>query len=414
MGKQRTGTDNCVTGFAFRLAGDAAMICLSSRPQASAACPTATAARLARRRARAWLLAAALATAAAVLAAPPAAAQPASGGAPAGPTIVPFQPMTPGARPLSPRRAAGTPVAELAPVLLDTVVRVEAKVPGDAMSAESLGPRRVGTGVLLDRTTVLTIGYLLLEADEVEVVTATGKRIPASVAGYDHQSGLGLVQTALPLEDARPIELGDSDAIAEMQRVLTLGHGEPAPTELTVVSRKDFAGRWEYLLEKAIFTFPPVNNWSGAALFGPDGRLVGVGSLLVNDAASERRGVPGNLFVPVNALKPILADLLANGRRSGPAQPWLGVTTEVVQGNLIVSKVTKDGPADRAGLVAGDVILSVGTDKVSNQSDFYRNVWKLGPAGVTVPLRVLKSGDVQEVSVQSIDRMAMLRKPKGV
>jgi S1-C subfamily serine protease len=124
--------------------------------------------------------------------------------------------------------------------------------------------------------------------------------------------------------------------------------------------------------------------------------------------------VPGNLFVPVNALKPILADLLANGRRSGPAQPWLGVTTEVVQGNLIVSKVTRDGPADRAGLVAGDVILSVGTDKVSNQSDFYRNVWKLGPAGVTVPLRVLKSGDVQEVSVQSIDRMAMLRKPKGV
>ena len=168
------------------------------------------------------------------------------------------------------------------------------------------------------------------------------------------------------------------------------------------------------VLRLAIFTFPPVNNWSGAALFGQDGRLVGVGSLLVNDAASERRGVPGNLFVPVNLLKPILADLLANGRRSGPAQPWLGVTTEVVQGNLIVSKVTKDGPADLAGLEAGDVIVGVGADKVTNQPDFYRYVWKLGPAGVTVPLRVLKSGDVQEVGVKSIDRMATLRKPKGV
>jgi S1-C subfamily serine protease len=327
---------------------------------------------------------------------------------------VPFHSLPPAVEATAPRRGVGQPVVELGAVMLDTVVRVEAKVPGDAQSAESLGPRRIGTGVLLDQTTVLTIGYLLIEADEVVVTTTSGKRIPGSVAGYDHQSGLGLVQTALPLEDARPIELGDSDAIEAMQRVVTLGHGEPAPTELTVVSRKPFAGSWEYLLESGIFTFPPVNNWSGAALFGQDGRLVGVGSLLVNDAASERRGVPGNLFVPVNLLKPILADLLANGRRSGPAQPWLGVTTEVVQGNLIVSKVTKDGPADRAGLEAGDVIVGVGAEKVTNQPDFYRYVWKLGPAGVTVPLRVLKSGDVQEVGVKSIDRMATLRKPKGV
>ena len=399
------------------------MFCQSSRPQAIAARPFASGPWPAIRSrpaigrpARGQLVAASLAAgtvalAAALLAAPPAAAQ-----APASPapSIVPFHPVPPAARPAAPRRGIGQPVAELAAVLMNTVVRVEAKVPGDAQSAESLGPRRVGTGVLLVRTTVLTIGYLLIEADVVVVTTAAGKRIPGSVAGYDHQSGLGLVQTALPLEDARPIELGDSDAIAAAQRVLTLGHGEPAPTELTVVSRKPFAGSWEYLLENAIFTFPPVNNWSGAALFGPDGRLVGVGSLLVNDAASERRGVPGNLFVPVNLIKPILADLLTNGRRSGPAQPWLGVTTEVVQGNLIVSNVTKDGPADRAGLAAGDVIVAVGAEKITSQSDFYRHVWKLGPAGVTVLLRVLKSGDVQEVAVKSTDRMTTLRKPSGV
>jgi S1-C subfamily serine protease len=299
------------------------------------------------------------------------------------------------------------------PSLQSTVVRVETKVVENSETAASLGAQRSGTGVLIDKSTVLTIGYLLLEADEVELVTPSGKRIPGSVAGYDAVSGFGLVHSALPL-DGQPLELGDSDAVTEMQRVLTLGHGEPAPTELLVVSRKPFAGSWEYVLDSAIFTFPPVNNWSGAALIGQDGKLVGIGSLLVNDAANDRKGVPGNLFVPVNLLKPILEDLLANGRRSGPAQPWLGISTEVVQGNLIVAKVTRGGPADQAGLVAGDVIVGIGNDKVDNQTDFYRNIWKRGPAGVTVPLRVLKSGDVREVAVKSMDRMNLLRKPQGV
>ena len=314
--------------------------------------------------------------------------------------------------PAAPPGPAETAPAD-APALLSTVVRIEAKVPENSETAASLGARRSGTGVLIDQSTVLTIGYLLLEADEVELVTASGKRIPGSVAGYDHISGFGLIHSALPL-DGLPLELGDSDAVTEMQRVLTLGHGEAVPTELLVVSRKPFAGSWEYVLDSAIFTFPPVNNWSGAALIGQDGRLVGIGSLLVNDAASERKGVPGNLFVPVNLLKPILKDLRANGRRSGPAQPWLGISTEVVQGNLIVAKVTRGGPADQAGLAAGDVIVGVGADKVHNQSDFYRNVWKHGPAGVTVPLRVLKAGDVKEVAVKTMDRMSLLRKPRGV
>jgi S1-C subfamily serine protease len=210
------------------------------------------------------------------------------------------------------------------------------------------------------------------------------------------------------------LAFGDSDSVSERERVLTLGHGEALPTELMVISRRPFAGSWEYVLDDAIFTFPPVNNWSGSALIGQDGRLVGIGSLLVNDAASPRSGVPGNLFVPINLLKPILGDLLANGRPSGPAQPWLGVATEVVQGNLIVARVTQGGPADQAGLAAGDIILGVGSERVDNQSDFYRHIWKHGPAGVTVPLRVLKSGDVKVVSVKTMDRMAMMRKPRGV
>lgn len=297
--------------------------------------------------------------------------------------------------------------------LLTTVVRIEVKAAPEAETASSLGARRSGTGVLIDKSTVLTIGYLLLEADELELVTPAGKRIPASVAGYDPVSGFGLVHSILPL-DGEPLELGDSDAVTEMQKVITLGHGEGVPTELLVVSRKPFTGSWEYVLDSAIFTYPPVNNWSGAALIAADGKLIGIGSLLVNDAATDRPGVPGNLYVPVNLLKPILKDLLATGRRAGPAQPWMGISTEVVQGNLIVSRVTRGGPADEAGLTVGDVIVSVQGDRVDNQSDFYRNVWKRGPAGVTVALRVLKRGDVRDVEVKTADRMEVMRKPRGV
>jgi len=325
------------------------------------------------------------------------------------------QERPPAAAPAGPGDLSNIPPERLQDLyaLLTTVVRVEVKAAQEAESASSLGARRSGTGVLIDKSTVLTIGYLLLEADELELVTPAGKRIPASVAGYDPVSGFGLIHSILPI-DGEPLELGDSDSVAEMQKVLTLGHGEGVPTELLVVSRKPFAGNWEYALDSGIFTYPPVNNWSGAALISADGKLVGIGSLLVNDAASGRPGIPGNLYVPVNLLKPILKDLLATGRRAGPPQPWLGVSTEVVQGNLIVSKVTRGGPADEAGLAVGDVIVSVGDARVDNQSDFYRSIWKVGPAGVTVPLRVLKSGDVKEVAVKTIDRMSRLRKPAGV
>jgi S1-C subfamily serine protease len=294
-----------------------------------------------------------------------------------------------------------------------SIVRVNAKVPEDAGSSQTLGPDRVGTGIILDARTVLTIGYVTLEADAVMVTTASGKRIPASVAGYDHATGFGLVRTAVAL-DGKPLPLGDSDAVSEKQKVLTLGHGEPEATEIFVLSRKPFAAGWEYLIERPIYTFPPVNNWSGAALITADGTLVGVGSLIVNDASPSQKGVPGNLFVPVNLLKPIMADLLANGRRSAGVQPWLGMTTEDVRGNLMVTRLARNGPAENAGVNVGDIVVGVGGDRIGEQADFYRKVWKVGPAGANIPLRLLKGGEVREVTVKSIDRFDFLRKATGI
>lgn len=296
---------------------------------------------------------------------------------------------------------------------ISSVVKVQTRALESVQSAASLGTARSGSGVILDERLVLTIGYLLLEVETVEVTTASGRKVPGSVAGYDHASGLGLVRTALPMDGER-LDLGDSDQITERQKVLTLGQGEDEATELLVVSRKPFTGSWEYLLERPIFTFPPVNNWSGAALISEDGRLVGIGSLIVNDAAGDRSGVPGNLFVPVNLLKPILAELLANGRRSTGVQPWLGMNTEMVRGNLMVTRVSKSGPADLAGVDPGDIVLGVAGEKISDQADFYRRVWKQGPPGTPVPLRILKSGEMKEIPVRSIDRMEILAKPAGV
>ncbi|HWS75657.1 MAG TPA: S1C family serine protease [Quisquiliibacterium sp.] len=329
--------------------------------------------------------------------------------------------LAPAARAAPPAGAAGEATPEVGTGIgrdasarvRDAMVRVDAHAIAGAASSDTLGPRRVGSGVIIAPQLVLTIGYLLLETEDVDVTTASGRRIPATVAGYDHASGFGLLRSALPL-DGKVLALGDSDRVSESQVLLTIGHGEPELTRLLVVSRKPFVGSWEYLLERPIYTYPPVNNWSGSALVDEGGRLVGIGSLIVGDAAADRRGVPGNLFVPVSLLKPILADLVASGRRQGPAQPWLGLGTETVRGRLMVARVSRDGPAAEAGLAPGDIVLGVGGEAVSDQADFYRRLWRLGPAGTEVTLRVLRGGTVQEIRLRSVDRMETLARPSGV
>jgi serine protease Do len=297
--------------------------------------------------------------------------------------------------------------------LTSSVVKIETRAISDSQSAETLGRSRSGSGVIIESQLVLTIGYLLLEADTVDVLTASGKRIPASVAGYDHSTGFGLVRTALPV-DGTHIVLGDSDKVIEKQKVFTIGHGETEATELAVVSRKPFSGNWEYLIDKPFFTFPPVNNWSGAALLNEEGALIGIGSLIVNDAAAEKKGIPGNMFVPTNLLKPILADLLASGRRTGLVQPWLGMTTEIVRGVLLVQRVSSKGPADMAGIAKGDIVIGVGNKPVADQTDFYKKVWSTGSAGSEITLKVLQGGELKDVKVKSIDRMDFIKKPSGI
>ena len=291
------------------------------------------------------------------------------------------------------------------------VVTVHAQALGNARTTDSLGTQRTGSGVLIAPSgLVLTIGYLILEADQVEITDANGRSLPASVVAYDHATGFGLLRPFGPL-GPKPIKLGASGDIAKLDHLMiAAGGGEGGVSVATVVSRRTFAGYWEYLIDGAIFTAPPRVDHSGAALINKDGELVGIGSLFVMDAMTPGERLPGNMFVPIDLLKPILAELIETGRQKAGRRPWIGVSSVEDDGRLKVMRVTPEGPADKAGIRAGDIILSVGSEKVRGLPDFYRRLWASGEPGVEVPLTVLQGADLMDMRVHSIDRLDFLRK----
>lgn len=299
---------------------------------------------------------------------------------------------------------------------LDAVVQIDAVVPHEARTAAGLGTRRQGSGVVIDDGgLILTIGYLILEAAEVWVRGASSGRVAAQIVAYDHESGFGLVRAERALE-ASPIELGESAGLRPMQPLLVVSRtGELEAAGVYMVDRREFAGYWEYLLEDAIFTSPPHAQFGGAALLDQGGRLVGIGSLFVGDAGQQGgRPVPGNMFVPIDHLAPIMGELLASGRRQTPPRPWLGLILEEHQGRVFVTRVTPDGPAEAAGMMPQDMILGVGGEPVEGLADFYRKVWASGSAGIEVPLDVLRGVRTETTVVRSSDRYSHLRLDPGL
>jgi S1-C subfamily serine protease len=294
--------------------------------------------------------------------------------------------------------------------LVDAVVLVESMAFADARSNDTLGRERSGSGILIDaRGYVLTIGYLVIEAESIAVTNAKERKVPAALAAYDHATGFALLKLLVPL-DAKPLPLGDSSVLRERDVVMALPFGGPQAAHLArVVSKRPFTGSWEYLLEEAIFIAPPLRQWAGAALIGRDLKLAGVGSLLVRDALGNGEVSNGNMFVPIDILKPILADMIAGGKRKGAGRPWLGMSTESLHGMLVVTRVSPEGPAATAGVEPGDIVVGVANAEVKSQAELYRKVWGLGDAGVKVPLRVRRGSADREVVVNSIERTSYFR-----
>jgi len=289
-----------------------------------------------------------------------------------------------------------------------SVVAIRATVPDDAFTANALGTRREGSGVVIrDDGLVLTIGYLITEAEEVWLTDQHGRVVPAHALAYDQESGFGLVQALSPLGlpavvfgDAQKAHIGDPVALVD-------GIGQKVSAH--IVTKQEFAGYWEYLLDEAIFIAPAHPSWGGAALFDKDGKLLGVGSLrLQMSRAGEVADI--NMVVPINLLPPILDDLLTRGQVAKPPRPWLGAFSAESNGVVVVMSVAEGGPAAKAGLRQGDIISDVRDGEVDGLADFYRKLWQ-NPAGAEIPLRVVRDGRETWLRVKSADRNSFLKKP---
>ena len=303
--------------------------------------------------------------------------------------------------------------------VIRAIVGISALIPEDARTAEHLGVLRSGNGVVIDDDgLVLTIGYLMMEAESAAVTNAEGQLVPAVPIAYDHRTGFGLLRATQPL-GLKPVKLGNSADLAEGAPVIIISKGGQVPVMAArVSSRREFAGYWEYLLDRAIFTVPFNPQYGGAALIDADGRLVGIGSLAVNDAGPGKKLVPGNMFVPIDVLKPILSDLVKKGRSPAPANPWLGVYANENNGRVFVARVAVGGPAHDAGIKPGDIIMGIGGKLVKGMADFYRKIWARGSAGVEIPVDVIPVGstsfEIRKVTVKSRDRLDWLKLNKGI
>jgi S1-C subfamily serine protease len=294
-----------------------------------------------------------------------------------------------------------------------SVVKLRAVVPEDAFTAGILGSERVGNGIVISPDgLILTIGYLITEATDVWLTVPDGPELAGHALAYDQVTGFGLV---LPLEnpDIAPLELGSSEAVCVGDLAQVVSSPEfSEPQAVRVVARREFAGAWEYLLEGAIFTAPAHPHWSGSALIGEDGRLVGLGSLLVRETVSGEE-TNANMFVPIDLLKPILHDLMHRGRAGRRSRPWLGVYAVEVTGRVYVTGVAEGSPAQVSDIREGDLISHVGDREVATLADFYRHLWSLGPAGVGVPLTTIRGGTNLHLTVRSVDRSDLLKRPQA-
>jgi S1-C subfamily serine protease len=294
---------------------------------------------------------------------------------------------------------------------LTSLVGLRAIIPADAFTADTLGTERSGNGVLIRDGVVLTIGYLITEAETVWLHLADGRAVPGHVLAYDQETGFGLVQAlarlelpALPIGQSKSAKVGDAVVVAG-------AGGRKHSVVARIAAKQEFAGNWEYVLDEAIFTAPAHPFWGGTAMIGPSGELLGIGSLQVQQVRETGTPEPLNMIVPIDILKPILEDLLTLGRPNHPPRPWLGLNATEVDDKVVIARVSTGGPARRANLRTGDVVLAVADTEVSDLAGFFRKVWSLGKAGVEVPLTIYRDGRTFEARVTSGDRNRFLKGP---
>lgn len=299
----------------------------------------------------------------------------------------------------------------------DAVVALQVMATEGATSVENLGRQRTGSGVVIGPDgLILTIGYLLLEAETIEVLTQDDRRLPARQVAYDLATGFALVRPLVPLPGIEPVPLAGVAALQPGEPLLAAvgGSGGTEVAFTRLVATRPFSGNWEYHIDVALFTSPPIANHSGASLFNRNGELIGIGSLLVREAGGPNRSLPGNMFVPVELLRPVLAEMQSTGRTRASVRPWLGLSSFERDGHVQVVRVDRSGPALEAGLQPGDVVLAIDGVEVHTLEAFYKKLWQRPAADAEIELTVRQGLEVRRIKVHAIDRMQTLRKPEGI
>jgi S1-C subfamily serine protease len=296
---------------------------------------------------------------------------------------------------------------------ISAVVGLRTQVPEDAFTAQTLGTERAGNGVVIgERGLVLTIGYLITEAESIWLTPSIGPPVPGHALAYDQETGFGVVQ-ALAALDLPTLPIGSSSAAKIGDRVVVAGFGgRQRSVASRIVARQEFAGYWEYVLDEAIFTAPAHPNWGGTALIGATGELLGIGSLQLEQGRDKGSSGHLNMIVPIDLIKPIKDDLLRNGRRNQPPRPWLGLFAAEVEDRIVIIGLADRGPAQRAGLRTGDVVLMVGGARIDSLAGMFRRVWALGQAGVEVTMQIERDGRTLEHKMISADRSRFLKAPR--
>jgi len=296
--------------------------------------------------------------------------------------------------------------------IYQSVVKIDSIVPPDARTAESLGTIRGGNGVVIDDKHILTIGYIVVEAETITITLPDGKKFPAELIGYDHTTGFGLLKTIIP-SNLVPLKIGDSDNLTKEDFLYVLPYlTEGRPSAVKMVSRRSFAGWWEYFLDKPIYTYPANGSFAGTALINEYGEVLGIGSLYVADAAATGINSPGNMFVPINDLKPILNDLIKNGRRTKDIKPYMGLTSSDSSGQVKITRVNDNGPASKAGFSVNDTILAVNNEKINNIEEFYKKVWSFGGPGSKLVFNIERNQEIINLELTTMDRNDFFVKPK--
>jgi S1-C subfamily serine protease len=296
---------------------------------------------------------------------------------------------------------------------MSAVVGLRAVVPEDAFTAQTLGTERAGNGVLIRNSgLVLTIGYLITEAESIWLSPASGSPVPGHALAYDQETGFGLVQ-ALARLDLPALTIGDSAGAQVGDRVVVAGAGgKQRSVAARIVAKQEFAGYWEYVLDEAIFTAPAHPNWGGTAVLNSAGELIGIGSLQLEQGREKSTSSHLNMIVPINLLTPILDDLMRHGRPNRPPRPWLGLYAADIEDRIVVIGLAERGPAQRAGLRTGDVVVSVGGEEIATLAGMFRRIWALGNAGADIPMQIDRNGRTIDQKIASSDRSRFFKAPR--